>query len=105
MLVWFGFLFVLAWGIGALTVPHPPWFLHLPLVVGGGAMLVGVVWSDGRAAVRARAAGRSLTARLATASWPRVPRLRIKIERELRPPGGALEAELAREEDPNKIAR
>ena len=43
MLLWFGSLFVMAWAIGVLTVPHAPWFLHLPLLVGGGAMLVGIL--------------------------------------------------------------
>ena len=47
-MVWIGALFVVAWGIGFLTVPHTGWFLHLPLVVGGAAMLYGML--RGRAA-------------------------------------------------------
>ena len=43
VLAWFGSLFVVAWGIGVLVVPHAPWFLHFPLLVGGGAMVVAAV--------------------------------------------------------------
>ncbi len=43
MLVWIGALFVIAWAIGLATVPQVGWYLHLPLVVGGGAMLYGIL--------------------------------------------------------------
>ena len=36
-------LFVVAWGIGILTVPHTGWFLHLPLLIGSAAILYGVL--------------------------------------------------------------
>jgi len=48
VLVGIGTLFVIAWGIGILTVPHTGWFLHLPLLVGGAAILFGLL--GGRAA-------------------------------------------------------
>jgi hypothetical protein len=43
VLVWVGLLFVIAWAIGLATVPHAGWYLHLPLLVGGAAIMYGVV--------------------------------------------------------------
>lgn len=43
LLVWIGVLFVIAWVIGLATVPEAGWYLHLPLVFGGGAILYAVL--------------------------------------------------------------
>ncbi len=44
VLVWIGALFCIAWAIGQLTVgPQAGWFVHLPLLIGGGAILYGVL--------------------------------------------------------------
>ncbi len=38
-----GALFVVAWAIGMATVSHPAWFVHLPLLIGGAAILYWMV--------------------------------------------------------------
>lgn len=43
MFVWIGALFVIAWAIGVATVPHAGWYQHLPLLVGGAAVMYGVI--------------------------------------------------------------
>ncbi len=41
---WIGALFVAAWAIGMITVPHAGWFIHLPLLIGGAAMAYDILW-------------------------------------------------------------
>ena len=43
MLVWIGALFVIAWAIGLATVPQVGWYIHLVLLVGGAAVMYGVL--------------------------------------------------------------
>ncbi len=42
--IWIGALFVAAWAIGMITVPHAGWFIHLPLLIGGAAMAYAILW-------------------------------------------------------------
>ncbi len=41
---WIGALFVIAWGIGMVTVPHAGWFIYIPLLIGGAAMAYDILW-------------------------------------------------------------
>ncbi len=43
-MIWIGALFVAAWGIAMITVPHAGWFIHLPLLIGGAAMAYAILW-------------------------------------------------------------
>jgi hypothetical protein len=49
VLVWIGALFVVAWAIALATVRDAGWFVHLPLLVGGAAILYGMMHRRRRA--------------------------------------------------------
>jgi hypothetical protein len=43
VLFWIGALFVIAWAIGLATVQSVGWYIHLPLLIGGAAILYSVL--------------------------------------------------------------